>query len=133
MRASCRPGRPCPCSGEIMPRTLPVYTCALCPQFANLTRSVSCVLHAAHRYVMSVCGARFSLVSQCAGGFLAASNSGTNSSSGYNDAHECPNNLSQNPRRMKPPNDFAEFLHLLASVLSIIVSVLRLLEMTNRH
>jgi hypothetical protein len=107
-----------------MPRTPQVGTCVFCPHLSNLIRLVSCVLHAAHCYLVAVCGAPFSLVSQCAGAFSSRpSNAGTNDSS-------------ENPRRMKPPNAFETvmlFLILLANVLSIVVSVLRLLEMTNQR
>lgn len=89
-----------------MPRASQVCTCVFCPHLSNLARLVS------------------SLISQCAGAFSA-----TPSDAGTSDSRK-------NPSRMKPPNGFepvALFLNLLASVFSIIVSILRLLEMTNQR
>ena len=116
-----------------MPRTPQVGTCVFCPHLSNLTRSVSCVLDAAHCFLVSVCCAPFSLVSQCAG---TPSDAGTTSKLGYNGANESANHSNQKPRRVKPPNSVATvalFLNLLASVLTIVVSVLKLLEMTNQR
>jgi hypothetical protein len=108
-----------------MPRVPLVCTCVFCPHLLNLARSVSCVLHAAHYYLVSVCSAPLSLVSRCAGVFSSTpGDRGTASDS------------SENPGRIKPPNTFETvtlFLTLLASVLSIIVSVLKLLEMTSQR
>lgn len=108
-----------------MPRTPQVCTCVFCPHLSNVARSVSCVLHAAHCYLVSACSAPLSLVSQCAGAFSSTPSSGGTTS-----------DSSENPGRIKPPNTFETvtlFLTLLASVLSIIVSVLKLLEMTSQR
>lgn len=114
-----------------MPRVPQVCTCVFCPHLSTLTCSVSFVLNAAHYFLVSVCCAPFSLLSQCAG---TPSDAGATLS--YKDSNESANNSSESPRRIKPPNAFetvALFLNLLASVLAIFVSVLKLLEMTNQR
>jgi hypothetical protein len=114
-----------------MPRTLPVYTCVFCPHSSNLRCSISFVLHAAHTYHVSVCRTHFFLVSQCAGGFLPP----RTATSSYSEANQSAGNSNKNPRQIKFPNNVetvALFLNLLASVFSIVVSVLRLLEMTKQ-
>jgi hypothetical protein len=94
-------------------------TCAFYSHSSNLGCLVSWVLHASP----------FSMV-QCAGAFSPAP-----SDAGTNEVNECANNSNENPRRIKPVNAFATvalFFNLLASVLAIVVSVLKLLEMTNQ-
>ena len=102
-----------------MPRVPQVYTCAICPHFLKLSRSASRAL--------------FSLISQCAGAF--SSTPGDANSTSKNEPNNCANNSNENPKKVKPPNpvdDVALFLNLLAHVLAIVVSVLKLLEMANR-
>lgn len=102
-----------------MPRIPEAWECTFCPPFLNLSFSVSKVLSEPNNYILSVCFDSGFLISRCAG---AAFTKVTNESSGGS----CGD-----LRNINSPNssDRLILLTIIANVLSILVSILRLLEM----
>ena len=116
-----------------MPRVPEVCTRVFCPHFSKLGSSIARTLSAAKFHLSSVCSVGFPAISRCAGGPLPSqSASGDTSNMGIAQTGNSVNLFQGNGSSIKPPNPFQHetlWITIVASLLSILVSILKIAEL----